>query len=39
MVKEGKSLDQVKEAFGLPLGESRWRSLVEVIYLELTKEE
>ena len=39
MVKEGKSLDQVKEAFGIPLGESRWRSLVEVIYLELTKEE
>jgi len=38
MVKDGKSLDQVKEAFGIPLGESRWRSLVEVIYLELTKE-
>lgn len=39
MVKEGKSLDQVKEAFGIPLGESRWRSLVEVIYLELTKKD
>lgn len=38
MVKEGKSLDQVKEAFDIPLGESRWRSLVEVMYLELTKE-
>jgi glyoxylase-like metal-dependent hydrolase (beta-lactamase superfamily II) len=39
MVKEGKSLDQIKEAFGIPLGESRWPSLVEVIYSELTKEE
>ena len=38
LVKEGKNLDQIKEAFGIPLGESRWRSLVEVIYLELTKE-
>ena len=38
MVKEGKSLDQVKEAFGIPLEESRRRSLVEVIYLEHTKE-
>jgi glyoxylase-like metal-dependent hydrolase (beta-lactamase superfamily II) len=38
LVKEGKSLDQVKEAFGIPLGESRWPSLVEVIYSELTKE-
>ena len=39
LIKEGKSLDQVKEAFGIPLEESRWRSLVEVIYLELTKED
>ena len=38
LIKEGKSLDQIKEAFGIPLGESRWRSLVEVIYLELTNE-
>jgi cyclase len=38
MIKDGKSLDQVKEAFGIPLGESRWRSLAEVIYLELTKD-
>lgn len=37
LVKEGKSLDQVKEAFGIPLAESPWRSLVEVIYLELTQ--
>ena len=37
MVKEGKSLDQVKEAFGVPLEQRFWRSLVEVIYLELTE--
>lgn len=37
MVEEGKSLDQVKEAFGVPLEQRFWRSLVEVIYLELTE--
>ena len=37
LIKEGKSLDQVKASFGIPPGESRWPSLVEVIYLELTK--
>ena len=37
MMKEGKSLDHVKEAFGIPLEQTFWRSLVEVIYLELTE--
>ena len=35
MIKEGKSLDDIKTAFGLPLTESRWKSLVEVIHIEL----
>jgi cyclase len=42
MIKAGKSLDQVKQAFGIPVEEEssarrRWPSLVEVIYLELTE--
>ena len=35
MVKDGKSLDEIKEAFGLPAGQSRWPSLVEIIYGEM----
>ena len=37
MVKDGKTLDDVKKAFNIstPAGGSRWPSLVEVIYLEL----
>ncbi len=42
MVKAGKSLEQVKQAFGIAPEEEgsprrRWPSLVEVIYLELTE--
>lgn len=39
MVKNGKSLDDVKKAFniGTPAGGSRWPSLVEVIYLDITE--
>ena len=37
LIKEGKSLDDIKTAFGLPLTESRWKSLVEVIHIELTE--
>jgi cyclase len=39
MLKEGKSLEQVKKAFDIetPAGGSRWPSLVEVIYLDLTE--
>jgi hypothetical protein len=39
LVKEGKSLEQVKKDFnigGRP-GAMQWKSLVEVIYLELTE--
>jgi len=36
MVADGKSLDEVKKAFYIPLEEQRWKSLIEVIYLELT---
>jgi cyclase len=40
LVSEGKTLDEVKKAFGLedpPAGQMRFPSLVEVIYLELTE--
>jgi cyclase len=41
LVAEGKSLDEVKKAFGIEdrpgPGGRRWPSLVEVIYLELTE--
>jgi glyoxylase-like metal-dependent hydrolase (beta-lactamase superfamily II) len=37
MVKDGKGLDDVKKAFGIPLGQSRWPSLVERIYGEMTQ--
>jgi cyclase len=36
MIKEGKSLDDIKTAFGLTLTQSRLKSLVEVIHIELT---
>jgi hypothetical protein len=39
MVSDGKSLDDVKKAFKIetPAGGSRWPSLVEVIYLDITE--
>ena len=37
MVKDGKGLDDIKKAFGIPLGQSRWPSLVEIIYGEMTQ--
>ncbi|MBN1273767.1 MAG: MBL fold metallo-hydrolase [Candidatus Aminicenantes bacterium] len=37
LVEAGKSLDDVKKVFGLPLEEQRWKNLVEVIYMELTE--
>jgi cyclase len=41
LVAQGKSLDEIKAAFGIgpetaPPGARRWPSLVEVIYQELT---
>ena len=38
MVKDGISLDDIKKAFGIPLGQSQWPSLVERIYGEMTQE-
>jgi len=35
MVKEGKSLNEVKRAFGISPEKSRWPSLAEVIFLEV----
>jgi cyclase len=35
MVKAGKTLDEVKAAFNIPAGPSRWPSLVEIIYGEM----
>ena len=39
LVKEGKTLDQVKKVFNIEdrAGGTRWMSLVEAIYLELTE--
>ena len=39
MLKEGRTLEQVKKAFNIetPSGGSRWPSLVEVIYFDLTE--
>jgi len=37
LVKEGKTLEQVKKVFNIEDRDMRWPSLVEVIYLELTK--
>ncbi len=39
MIKDKKTLEEVKKAFNIetPPGGSRWPSLVEVIYLELTE--
>ena len=36
MVEEDKTMDEIKKALGVSTGQSRWRSLAEVIYLELT---
>jgi len=38
MVEEDKTLDEIKKALGVSTEQSRWRSLAEVIYLELTGE-
>lgn len=38
MIEDNKSLNEIKEAYGVALDESRWRSLIEVIYLELIGE-
>lgn len=35
MVRTGKTLDDIKKAFGIPAGQSRWPSLVEIIYGEM----
>lgn len=35
MVRDGKSLNEIKKAFGIPVGQSRWPSLVETIYGEI----
>jgi len=37
MVDGGKSLDEVKKAMGISTEPSRWKSLAEVVYLELTE--
>ncbi len=37
MVKAGKSLDDIKKAFGIPAGQSRWPSLVDTIYGEMSQ--
>ncbi len=40
MVEEGKSLEEIKQAFGIeePSGQQarRWPSFIETVYLELT---
>ncbi len=36
MIASGKNLDAVKKAFGIPAGPSRWPSLAEIIYNEMT---
>jgi glyoxylase-like metal-dependent hydrolase (beta-lactamase superfamily II) len=36
LVEEGKTLDEVKKSLGISAEQSRWPSLTEVIYLELT---
>lgn len=35
MVKDGKTLDEIKQAFNIPAGPGRWPSLVEIIYGEM----
>lgn len=35
MLDKNETLDEVKKAMGVSMEQSRWRSLVEVIYLEL----
>lgn len=35
MIKDGKSLDDAKQAFNIPVGPGRWPSLVEIIYGEM----
>ncbi len=37
MIRDGKNLDDIKKAFGIPAGQSRWPSLVEIIYGEMKK--
>jgi cyclase len=35
MVKAGKTLDEIRQAFNIPAGPNRWPSLVEIIYGEM----
>lgn len=35
MIRNGKNLEDIKTAFGIPAGQSRWPSLVEIIYGEM----
>ncbi|MBD3413514.1 MAG: MBL fold metallo-hydrolase [Candidatus Aminicenantes bacterium] len=35
LIQNGKSLDEVKKEFGVPEGQSRWPSIVEIIYKEI----
>ena len=37
MISDGRSLDDIKKAFGIPTGQQRWPSLVEIIYSEMTQ--
>jgi cyclase len=39
LTEEGETLDEVKQALGVSTEQGRWRSLAEVIYLELTGSE
>ena len=39
LVKKGKSLEEVKKEFGIEQSQSRWPSIVEIIYKELTVKE
>jgi len=38
LIKKGKSLEEVKKEFGIDQGQSRWPSLVEIIFKEITEE-
>ncbi|MGM0466114.1 MAG: hypothetical protein ACQERH_06730, partial [Acidobacteriota bacterium] len=38
LIEKGKSLEEVKKEFGIEQGQSRWPSLVEIIYKEITEE-
>ncbi|HZX11456.1 MAG TPA: MBL fold metallo-hydrolase [Acidobacteriota bacterium] len=38
LIEKGKSLEEVKKEFGIEQSQSRWPSLVEIIYKEITEE-